>query len=159
MSTLLNHPHAPFPRLSPCGIRQRLKTTVHLQFPQATATPSPRLKMPLAIPQTSSASRCVYNVPMAHDLSSHTIGLEPYDAKARNVQHLVQFRESTVGPMPVDLFLDTFLPHSSTERKRMLSTKNAFKSVPPQSKDVTDISAPLVSAVLPFPGSSLTADA
>ncbi|KAI9070144.1 hypothetical protein FKP32DRAFT_1558488 [Trametes sanguinea] len=75
---------------------------------------------------------CIYDVPMAlHSNLLHTTGLDPSGAGARMRGHLQETTNHVVGPMPVQLFIDEFLPPLSFERKeRILSFKAAFREVP-----------------------------
>ena len=110
---------------------------------------------------STHGSKCVYNVPMASDMSPVTLGLDPDFALARNRQHLAGFRRHTVGPMPMQEFTDTFLPDSSPDRTGCLSGENAFNLVPSEADWTADITNPLVSAVVyatPSPKTSNTVD-
>ena len=98
---------------------------------------------------SSSSSRvmqCVYNVPMPQDLFYNTVGLDLNGALARNLKHFAESRLFTLGPMPVQTFLDEFLQGSSLDgRPNMLPSEDAFKSVPSSGQSSADISVPLVS--------------
>ncbi|KAI0671012.1 hypothetical protein C8Q78DRAFT_1078957 [Trametes maxima] len=92
-----------------------------------------------------SPRRCVYNAPMALDFSlSRTCGLDPHLALARNRDYIHDAKEYTLGPMPPASFIDTFLPATSTNRKSMLSSKNAFQSIPQRADETVQIYEPLV---------------
>lgn len=102
--------------------------------------------MPLS---SASELKCVYNVPMASNMSSVTLGLDPEFALARNLQHLASFKHYSVGPMPVQQFMDTFLPDTSTDRTGYLHHGDAFTSVPAVAEWSANIYNPLVSLLLP----------
>ncbi|KAI0357831.1 hypothetical protein OH77DRAFT_1305455 [Trametes cingulata] len=95
---------------------------------------------------------CVYNAPLAlnSDLS-RTDGLEPDDPRIawRRLEHYV--RESIdciVGPMPVQVFIDTFLPDRPDDMKaEVLTSKNAFKAVPTSGATPSAIYQPLIAAL------------
>ena len=88
----------------------------------------------------------VYHMPIAVDRDSGTIkGVDPKGALFRNPRNVQDSRQWTVGPMPVQDFLDNFLPlHDDESVKGMLSSRNAFKSVPPLGSTPADICEPLV---------------
>ncbi|KAI9059515.1 hypothetical protein FKP32DRAFT_1634329 [Trametes sanguinea] len=84
-----------------------------------------------------SKQQCVYNVPMALDLdSSHTAGLDPLLALARNQGHIYDIQRCTVGPMPLSDFVETFLPQTTHGRSACLSARNAFSEVPSRADSV-----------------------
>ena len=89
----------------------------------------------------------VYNVPTALSGSSHrTLGLEPEWAMARNLQHLAATRHCTLGPMPINFFLESFLPISASQDCSGLSQSDGvFASVPFHAKRSSGITKPLVS--------------
>ena len=92
-----------------------------------------------------SGPSCVYNVPMALDpKTSRTEGLEPVLAMARNNTHIKEAQKSTIGPMPVATFMETFLSTTSEDRRDMLSSRNAFSAVPKYAKRPTEVYEPLV---------------
>ena len=95
-----------------------------------------------------SAVNPVYNVPTALSGSSHrTLGLEPERAMARNLQHLAATLHCTLGPMPINFFLDSFLPIAASQDCSGLSQSDgAFASVPFHAKRSSGITKPLVSA-------------
>ncbi|KAH9889878.1 hypothetical protein C8Q73DRAFT_705762 [Cubamyces lactineus] len=92
---------------------------------------------------------CVYNIPMAYnDTRTHTRGLEPSGANARMKRHLRDSRSYTIGPMPVQFFIDEFLPPLPTGRKKdILSSKAAFKAVPMSAATPVEIFQPLIAAL------------
>ncbi len=95
-----------------------------------------------------SEAKRVYNVPMASDMYSVTIGLDPELALARNLQHLASFRHHSVGPMPMQEFTDAFLPSPTDDRHGFLSSRNAFRSVPAEAQWPPQICKPLVGVIL-----------
>ncbi|KAI0330527.1 hypothetical protein GY45DRAFT_750263 [Cubamyces sp. BRFM 1775] len=92
---------------------------------------------------------CVYNIPMAYnDSHSHTRGLEPSDANARMRRHVRDSRSYTIGPMPVQSFIDEFLPPLPAGRMNViLSSRNAFKAVPSIAATPVEIFQPLIAAL------------
>ncbi|KAI1788469.1 hypothetical protein LXA43DRAFT_894557 [Ganoderma leucocontextum] len=98
------------------------------------------------IPQAHS---CAYNIPLALD---HTLlqtrGPEPHFAKNRNTNLFADCKNSILGPMPVQQFIDHFLPPPAADDKSdMLETLDAFKSVPLRGVEASDIYKPLVTAL------------
>lgn len=92
------------------------------------------------------ALSCVYDAPMAHaDDHPHTHGLEPSEAYLRN-QRLIRDAETcTVGPMPVQGFIDAFLPLiPEDKRQEVLSSEGTFNDVPSSGAKPVDIYIPLV---------------
>ena len=88
---------------------------------------------------------CVYNVPMALDpKTSRTEGLEPVLAMARNNTHIKEAQKTTIGPMPVATFMETFLSTTSEDRRDILSSRNAFSAVPKYAKRPAEVYEPLV---------------
>ena len=97
-------------------------------------------------PLPPSASRCVYDVPMALNQSlTHTRGLEPECAKSNNKRVVREARKYTSGPMPVRDFINNFLdsPDSGT-LKSMRSSRGAFRSIPSCAATSAEIYDPLV---------------
>ncbi|KAI0712050.1 hypothetical protein C8Q76DRAFT_796938 [Earliella scabrosa] len=90
-----------------------------------------------------------YHMPIAVDRDSGTIkGVDPKGALFRNPRNVQDSRQWTVGPMPVQDFLDNFLPfHDDESVKGMLSSRNAFKSVLPRGSTAADICEPLIKAL------------
>ncbi|KAI0712051.1 hypothetical protein C8Q76DRAFT_796939 [Earliella scabrosa] len=75
------------------------------------------------------------------------MALDPRGAAARNKRNVQDSRQWTVGPMPVQEFLQYFLrldDHSSHER---MSSRDAFKSVPPRADTAAGIHEPLIVAL------------
>ncbi|RPD54657.1 hypothetical protein L226DRAFT_90085 [Lentinus tigrinus ALCF2SS1-7] len=99
----------------------------------------------MAHPSTTTP---VYNVPMALSGSSHrTLGLEPDRAMARNLQHLSATRQCILGPMPVQLFLDSFLHVPSTADRSGPPQSGAFTSLPYHAGNAAGIIKPLLAAL------------
>lgn len=93
------------------------------------------------------APSCVYNIPLALD---HTLlqtrGPDPHFAKSRNTNLLADCKRSIAGPMPVQQFIDHFLPlPSKDDRTDMLESFDAFKSVPRSGVEASEIYEPMVS--------------
>ncbi|PIL30491.1 hypothetical protein GSI_07191 [Ganoderma sinense ZZ0214-1] len=98
---------------------------------------------------TTPAPPCVYNIPLALD---HTLlqtqGPQPHFAKNRNTNLFADCHRSILGPMPVQEFVDHFLPPLAADDKSdMLETLDAFKSVPLSAVEAPDIYKPLVTAL------------
>ena len=96
------------------------------------------------------ALSCAYNIPLALD---HTLletrGPEPHFAKNRNANLLGDCKASIFGPMPVQKFMDHFLPLAAAgEKSDMLESLDAFNSVPLRGAEASDIYMPLVSPSL-----------
>ncbi|KAI0629904.1 hypothetical protein C8Q77DRAFT_1201345 [Trametes polyzona] len=94
--------------------------------------------------------RCVYDVPLALDANlSHTAGLDPRHAHARNEDHVYDMLRCIVGPMPFDQFMDQAMskPHSRSSKSAVLSARNAFRSVPPAAREPEQIYQPLLDAL------------
>ncbi|KAI0330530.1 hypothetical protein GY45DRAFT_750579 [Cubamyces sp. BRFM 1775] len=97
----------------------------------------------------SSTCRGVYHVPMPID-DNHacTRDLNPSSGDARMRRHLQDSRRFTVGPMPVEQFIDRFLPPVPSERTfEILSSKRAFKDVPSGAPTPAEIYNPLLDAL------------
>lgn len=94
-------------------------------------------------------ARCVYNAPMALNATlSHTRGLEPEAAEARNRRQVQDLMKAIIGPIPVGDFLDGFLPRrKSWSKAPSCFNKHAFNVVPPQAATVEGICGPLVSVL------------
>ena len=91
--------------------------------------------------------KCVYDVPMARNLSMVTLGLDPNQALLRNMQHLADSRRFTLKSMPVQSFVDTFMPAQELcdDHMRYRSHKHAFNTVPAAARTSEEIYLPLVS--------------
>ncbi|KAI0326083.1 hypothetical protein GY45DRAFT_158626 [Cubamyces sp. BRFM 1775] len=95
-----------------------------------------------------SPDSCVYNVPM--DINSRTLrtsGLDPLLAMSRNRSHIQEARRFTLGPMPVPIFLDTFLPTDGVIERDCSSLIDAFEAVPRCADKPAMIYEPLCSAL------------
>ncbi|KAI0714075.1 hypothetical protein C8T65DRAFT_573979 [Cerioporus squamosus] len=92
---------------------------------------------------------CVYDVPMARNLSLVTLGLDPNQALARNLQHLAESRHFTLRSMPVQSFIDTFAPMQGLrdDRTRYLSSWRAFRAIPVTANSAEQIYHPLIAAL------------
>ncbi|KAI0712056.1 hypothetical protein C8Q76DRAFT_733247 [Earliella scabrosa] len=93
-------------------------------------------------------TQCVYNVPMALSQSmTHTRGLEPERGRSRNRRAVEDAKAYTVGPMPVQEFIDTFLPSppsSSNATTYRRSSRRAFRPVPQRAATSAEINGPLL---------------
>ncbi|OJT06873.1 hypothetical protein TRAPUB_2279 [Trametes pubescens] len=79
---------------------------------------------------------------------SHTRGLDPAEGYSRNRRYVQDARDCTVGPMPVQTFLNAFLPSVPVDKeKEVLSSKGAFKEVPSSGSKPSDIYEPLLVAL------------
>ncbi|KAI0688873.1 hypothetical protein C8Q76DRAFT_685963 [Earliella scabrosa] len=87
----------------------------------------------------------VYDSPLAVD--HHTLqprGFAPSGMCRRYKHYVLQSRDYILGPMPPDQFLDEFLPVSSLEdRREMTSSRYAFRSVPRTAATPAEIHEPL----------------
>ncbi|KAM5531249.1 hypothetical protein V8D89_015086 [Ganoderma adspersum] len=94
-------------------------------------------------------SSCVYNVPMALDHNlEHTRGLDPHHAKSRNLHMVDSSKTYTVGPMPVQEFLEDFLPLARpVDNGPLLSHKRAFNTLPERAETVHEVHDPLLNAL------------
>ena len=83
---------------------------------------------------------------MALDFSlQRTRGLDPLHAKSRNMYMVERSRTYVVGPMPAEEFLENFLPLArGVDQHPLLSSRNAFRSVPESANTVAEILVPLV---------------
>ncbi|KAI9060872.1 hypothetical protein FKP32DRAFT_1594973 [Trametes sanguinea] len=95
------------------------------------------------------ASDHVYDVPMALDTNLlHTRGLGPDGATLRMRRHVREIGNYIVGPMPVEEFIDDFMPPlSPEEKKRILSSRAAFKDVPSGCATAAEIFEPMIAAL------------
>ncbi|RDX42652.1 hypothetical protein OH76DRAFT_92714 [Lentinus brumalis] len=103
----------------------------------------------MSLAPTAASSRCVYDAPMALDATlSHTRGMEPEAAKARNHRQVQDLMKAIVGPIPVEAFLDGFLPRrKSWSKAPSHPRKHAFKVVPPNAATAEGICGPLMDAL------------
>ncbi|KAI0357832.1 hypothetical protein OH77DRAFT_1305388 [Trametes cingulata] len=95
---------------------------------------------------------CVYDVPLALDdqLSRTNLPVpeEPRAAWGRLQQYLQGSIDCIVGPMPVQHFLDAFLPsRPASLEHEMLSSENAFKEVPSSGAMPSALYDPLITAL------------
>lgn len=97
---------------------------------------------------SSGVSGCVYNCPVPlNNHYSETRGLERWEAYERIRQNVQASLDCAVDTMPVDLFLDNFLPTIPLDRKKeVLSSRGAFNAVPFSASTPQDIYEPLVRA-------------
>ena len=94
---------------------------------------------------SSTTQHAVYNIPLALDNSSlRTLGPDPDYARSRNASLLADCQRSIVGAMPVQEFIDYFLP-LATEDDRIPAPRLTFESVPARGSEAADIYQPLVS--------------
>ncbi|KAJ2992450.1 hypothetical protein NUW54_g7931 [Trametes sanguinea] len=101
----------------------------------------------LALP-TMSPSQGAYNVPMALDLQlCRTDGLHPEHATARLWRHIAEGKKSTIGPMPVNSFLEELLPLPPSATRHRLSSTAAFNGVPHCADNDAEIYMPLLQAL------------
>ncbi|RDX42645.1 hypothetical protein OH76DRAFT_1488526 [Lentinus brumalis] len=86
---------------------------------------------------------------MALDVTlSHTRGMEPEAAKARNRRRVQDLMKAIVGPLPVEAFLDAFIPRRESWGKApSLSRKHAFIAVPRHATTAEGICGPLLKAL------------
>ncbi|KAI0324551.1 hypothetical protein GY45DRAFT_1331419 [Cubamyces sp. BRFM 1775] len=91
----------------------------------------------------------IYDLPVALDPElSCTQGLEPDVAIAHVKRRVLDSYNFTVGPMPVESFLEEFLPNTPpVDPGGRLSSKNAFMAIPPRAEDRAHISQPLIAAL------------
>lgn len=94
----------------------------------------------------SEDDACLYNIPMAlPDDLLRTRGLQARDAPSRHNRYVQELKEHIVGPMPVESFLDEFLPAAPKAiDKHRLSSWRAFNEVPRNAKTPAEIYEPLV---------------
>ncbi|RPD54650.1 hypothetical protein L226DRAFT_509635 [Lentinus tigrinus ALCF2SS1-7] len=90
-----------------------------------------------------------YDVPVELDCSlSPTNCLDPSSVRSRNLNNAASLRSRTVGPMPVQDFIDFFLPQRYTgDLSRFLSSRHAFNSVPSHADSVPTACRALVAAL------------
>ncbi|KAI0350370.1 hypothetical protein OH77DRAFT_1431108 [Trametes cingulata] len=123
--------------LSPTeGLRPSVAYHRNMVMPQSSESPSPD-------------AGPVYDVPMAYnEHCTRTRGLELDNVTERRKRDINNSREWTVGPMPVEQFLDDFLPSVPPEKRRdVLSSRAAFKDVPSSGDTPAAIFKPLIAAL------------
>ncbi len=107
------------------------------------------LAVTMPLPASSLPRGCVYDIPMALDSTlSRVKGLEPGGAPSRNRRHVEDSRQWTVGPMPVEEFLEYFLPLDEVPSMGRLASYRAFNSIPPRADTPDDLYEPLVRKIL-----------
>ena len=75
----------------------------------------------------------------------YTRGLEPHHAKSRNLHNVDNSKRYILGPMPIRLFLQDFLPlDGAVDTKLLVSARKAFDAVPQRAATVAEILEPLV---------------
>ena len=96
---------------------------------------------------TNDKSKLPFHVPIARcDDKTQQFELDASDAADRYRQYAADAYRFMLGPMPVREFLNEFLPRYS--KKRMPSSRDAFKGVPKESSHDKDIYEPLVSRTI-----------
>ena len=89
------------------------------------------------------------NAPIAlTENSSQVYGHAPKDADSRYYRFADEAVRFTLGPMPVQDFLDTFLDCPGLSMDEMPSTLDAFKDVPMMGNTESDIYMPFVSCLI-----------
>ena len=97
----------------------------------------------------NSSSSCVYNVPMALEPTlSRTHGLDPSFARSRCKANVADSMDYILGPMPPAEFLDYFFPLQPRDKSGLLSSYNAFRSLPSRAETAAEVYEPLVSGSL-----------
>ncbi|KAL7279685.1 hypothetical protein ACG7TL_006092 [Trametes sanguinea] len=95
-----------------------------------------------------SSSRGAYNVPLALNPElSRTDGLHPDFAHIRLERHLVEYKRYTLGPMPVNSFLEELLPLPHHHTRGRMSSRSAFSGVPPDADCPVEVYVPLLQAL------------
>lgn len=93
------------------------------------------------------------NVPIVKTTNAIKEGCFERDSSARQRKFASTMKQSCVGPMPLEEFLEAFLPSRPDNRKkqkgrkRMPQARNAFRSVPKEASDESEIYEPLVSCL------------
>ncbi|KAI0712055.1 hypothetical protein C8Q76DRAFT_597981, partial [Earliella scabrosa] len=96
-----------------------------------------------------SSSQCVYDVPMALDvLLIHTRDLESLYSRSSTIRVAKEVRNYTLGPMPVQDFINNFLDAPDpTSYNMMRSIRQAFQSVPAHTMSSAEIVEPMIAAL------------
>ncbi|KAI0350356.1 hypothetical protein OH77DRAFT_1593615 [Trametes cingulata] len=82
------------------------------------------------------------------ETSGQTFGFDPKDADSRNARLGEEIRWTTVGPMPVEDFLEEFFEASALDFTEMPPSKGAFDGVVTEkTKNERDMYAPLIKAL------------
>ena len=96
----------------------------------------------------SRSQELAYDAPLSvadSDLLSSQM-FDPVSARARHHQNAQEASLITIGPMPPRMFLDCFFAATPFEPSpRMLSSTNAFRSVPRHAPSDSDVRGLLVS--------------
>lgn len=93
-------------------------------------------------PSTNKPPQDFLNTPVADRVHGHYLyGFNERDAQAMNQRHAAEAMKYFLGPMPVQVFMETFLPITSMEG--MPSSVGAFSDIPAGAKE-RDIYKPLV---------------
>ncbi|KAH8115714.1 hypothetical protein DFH11DRAFT_1301208 [Phellopilus nigrolimitatus] len=103
----------------------------------------PKTRFPNAVPSAAK------NTPLARTENTAEGRFDPKDAKTRNIRYAREMKRWCVGPMPVEEFLDEFLPPAPKGKgvRAIPSCKGAFNRVPLDPKDEQAIYEKLVSIV------------
>ncbi|RDX49876.1 hypothetical protein OH76DRAFT_1482696 [Lentinus brumalis] len=90
-----------------------------------------------------------YDVPVALDSPlSTTDRLDPSSLRSRNLNNAASLKTRTLGPMPLQEFMDYYLPKRYTgDSSRLLSSRHAFKSVPTRAESMPTTCGALVLAL------------
>lgn len=70
-----------------------------------------------------------YNTPVSRNESSCKDGFQDQDAKARYPRLAKELVKWIIGPMPLDVFFDEFLPRWSASDRNMPSPEGAFDNI------------------------------
>ncbi|KAI0634082.1 hypothetical protein C8Q77DRAFT_1217385 [Trametes polyzona] len=91
----------------------------------------------------------VYNTPVAlNERHTETKAVDPENPYIYIKQHIQDVLDHTLGPMPVDVFTDHFLPDLPPDRRKdVLSSRGAFNAVPTNGSTPSDIYEPLLAAL------------
>ncbi|KAH8115724.1 hypothetical protein DFH11DRAFT_1702549 [Phellopilus nigrolimitatus] len=114
------------------------------QEPINTQSPPPNPDGPRPIPCSPAK-----DTPIARTENGAKDGFDPKDAKSRNIRYAREMKRWCVGPMPVEEFLDEFLPPAPKGKgaRAMPSCKGAFNRVPMVPKDEQAIYEKLIPAI------------
>ncbi|KAI0823290.1 hypothetical protein BC628DRAFT_1340313 [Trametes gibbosa] len=101
---------------------------------------------PVSVPHIQSPGKGPWNAPISiTENSSQTFGFGKKDAKSRYARLGSEAMATTLGPMPVEKFLDAFLPCPDLPRG-MPSPTNAFSGIK-NNKTESSIYLPLITAL------------
>ncbi|KAH8115734.1 hypothetical protein DFH11DRAFT_1507170, partial [Phellopilus nigrolimitatus] len=114
------------------------------QEPIDPQSPPPNPAGPRPIPCSPAK-----DTPIARTENGAKDGFDPMDAKSRNIRYAREMKRWCVGPMPVEEFLDEFLPPAPKGKgtRAMPSCKGAFNRVPMEPKDEQAIYEKLIPAI------------